>query len=110
MIQRIQTLYLLLVVVLTGLALWLPLVDFTVGADTCTLTAFGLKDAAGITGWLATFAAPLLAEMPQDRLVGVVVRDQRAAPQLHDALRITLGTPEQNNRVIDALAALESAA
>ena len=40
MIQRIQTLYLLLVVVLTGLALWLPLVDFTVGADTCTLTAF----------------------------------------------------------------------
>ena len=41
---------------------------------------------------------------------GVVVRDQRAAPQLHDALRITLGTPEQNNRVIDALAALESAA
>lgn len=49
MIQRIQTLYLLLVVVLTGLALWLPLVDFTVGADTCTLTAFGLKDAAGIT-------------------------------------------------------------
>lgn len=49
MIQRIQTLYLLLVVVLTGLALWLPLVDFTVGADTCTLTAFGLKDVAGIT-------------------------------------------------------------
>lgn len=49
MIQRIQTLYLLLVVVLTGLALWLPLVDFTVGVDTCTLTAFGLKDAAGIT-------------------------------------------------------------
>ena len=49
MIQRIQTLYLLLVVVLTGLALWLPLVDFTVGADTCTLTAFGQKDAAGIT-------------------------------------------------------------
>ena len=32
MIQRIQTLYLLLVVVLTGLALWLPLADFTVGA------------------------------------------------------------------------------
>lgn len=30
MIQRIQTLYLLLVVVLTGLALWLPLADFTV--------------------------------------------------------------------------------
>ena len=41
---------------------------------------------------------------------GVVVRDQRAAPQLHDALRITLGTPEQNTRVLDALAALEPAA
>lgn len=49
MIQRIQTLYLLLIVVLTGLALWLPLADFTVGADTYTLTAFGLKDAAGVT-------------------------------------------------------------
>ncbi|WP_313171743.1 histidinol-phosphate transaminase [Stenotrophomonas sp.] len=41
---------------------------------------------------------------------GVVVRDQRAAPQLHDALRITLGTPEQNDRVLDALATLELAA
>ncbi len=41
---------------------------------------------------------------------GVVVRDQRAAAQLHDALRITLGTPEQNDRVLDALATLEPAA
>jgi histidinol-phosphate aminotransferase len=41
---------------------------------------------------------------------GVVVRDQRGAPQLHDALRITLGTPEQNDRVLDALATLELAA
>ena len=40
MIQRIQTLYLLLVVVLTGLALWLPLADFTVGADTCTPVSY----------------------------------------------------------------------
>lgn len=38
---------------------------------------------------------------------GVVVRDQRAAPQLQDALRITLGTPEQNDCVLDALATLE---
>lgn len=38
---------------------------------------------------------------------GVVVRDQRAAPGLGDALRITIGTPEQNERV---LAALDSAA
>lgn len=41
---------------------------------------------------------------------GVVVRDQRAAVQLHDALRITLGTPEQNDRVLDALATLEPVA
>jgi len=34
---------------------------------------------------------------------GVVVRDQRAATQLHDALRITLGTPDQNARVLAAL-------
>ena len=49
MIQRIQTLYLLMVVVLKGMAMWVALADFAVGADTCTLTAFGLKDAAGIT-------------------------------------------------------------
>jgi len=41
---------------------------------------------------------------------GVVVRDQRAAPQLHDALRITIGTPDQNNRVLAALSALEPVA
>ena len=34
---------------------------------------------------------------------GVVVRDQRAAPQLGDALRISLGTPQQNDRVLAAL-------
>ena len=34
---------------------------------------------------------------------GVVVRDQRAAPQLENALRITVGTPEQNQRVLVAL-------
>ena len=41
---------------------------------------------------------------------GVVVRDQRAAPQLDDALRITIGSPEQNDRVISALRLLEAAA
>ena len=41
---------------------------------------------------------------------GVVVRDQRAAPQLGDALRITIGSPEQNDRVISALRVLEAAA
>lgn len=41
---------------------------------------------------------------------GIVVRDQRAATQLGDALRITLGTPEQNDRVIAILAALKVSA
>ncbi|MCK9487974.1 MAG: histidinol-phosphate transaminase [Xanthomonadales bacterium] len=34
---------------------------------------------------------------------GIVVRDQRAAPQLGDALRITIGTAEQNDSVLRAL-------
>lgn len=41
---------------------------------------------------------------------GVVVRDQRAAPQLGDALRITIGAPEQNDRVLAALGAVEARA
>lgn len=41
---------------------------------------------------------------------GVVVRDQRAAPQLGDALRITVGSPEQNDRVVSALRKIEVAA
>lgn len=41
---------------------------------------------------------------------GIVVRDQRTAPQLGDALRITLGTPEQNDRVIATLSALKACA
>lgn len=42
--------------------------------------------------------------------VGVVVRDQRGAPQLGDALRITIGSPEQNDRVIAALDESKAAA
>ena len=38
---------------------------------------------------------------------GIVVRDQRTAPQLHDALRISVGTPEQNARVLAALDRIE---
>ena len=34
---------------------------------------------------------------------GVVVRDQRAAPQLGDALRISIGSAEENQRVMAAL-------
>jgi len=41
---------------------------------------------------------------------GVVVRDQRAAPQLDDALRISIGSPEENDRVLAALSARRAAA
>ncbi|KLD72450.1 histidinol-phosphate transaminase [Xanthomonas pisi] len=41
---------------------------------------------------------------------GVVVRDQRAVPRLSDALRITLGTVEQNQRVLGALQRKQEAA
>jgi len=41
---------------------------------------------------------------------GIVVRDQRGAAALHDALRITIGTPEQNDRVIGVLSGLGSPA
>ncbi len=41
---------------------------------------------------------------------GVVVRDMRAMPQLGDALRITVGTPEQNGAVLAALRTVEAAA
>ncbi|MHC1653624.1 histidinol-phosphate transaminase [Stenotrophomonas maltophilia] len=41
---------------------------------------------------------------------GVVVRDQRAAPQLGDALRISIGSPEENDRVLAVLSARRAAA
>lgn len=41
---------------------------------------------------------------------GVVVRDQRAAPQLSDALRISIGTPEQNELILAALSARQERA
>lgn len=40
---------------------------------------------------------------------GVVVRDQRAAPALADALRITIGTLAENDRVLSALSEMEAA-
>ena len=45
------------------------------------------------------------AQTAFDRLLaaGVVVRDMRTAPQLADALRISLGTPEQNAAVLRVL-------
>ncbi len=41
---------------------------------------------------------------------GVVVRDMRAMPGLDDALRVSIGTPEQNTRVLHALAAARQVA
>lgn len=41
---------------------------------------------------------------------GVVVRDQRGAAQLQDALRISIGTPEQNARIVTALQARQERA
>lgn len=38
---------------------------------------------------------------------GIVVRDMRAHAGLADALRITVGTPSQNSRLIDLIAAME---
>ena len=37
------------------------------------------------------------------RAAGIVVRDMRGMPQLGDALRITIGTREQNDAVLDVL-------
>jgi histidinol-phosphate aminotransferase len=37
---------------------------------------------------------------------GIVVRDLRAMPGLTDALRITVGTPEQNTRLLGVIASL----
>src|SRR3546814_15259333 len=47
------------------------------------------------------------ADMAYARLLaaGVVVRDMRQLPQLDDALRITIGTPVQNDVVVSTLQA-----
>ena len=51
---------------------------------------------------LARFADPEAA-FQSLLTAGVVVRDMRAMPQLNDALRISVGTPEENAVVIEAL-------
>src|SRR3546814_862502 len=50
------------------------------------------------------------ADMAYARLLaaGVVVRDMRQLPQLDDALRITIGTPVQNDVVVSTLQAEEA--
>ena len=55
MIQRIQSLYLLLVAVLTGLMLLMPLGTFLGGTEEMYLTAFGFSDAADGTPVLTAY-------------------------------------------------------
>lgn len=76
-----------------------------------------LKSVPGVRGVYPSQGNFLLvrfddAQTTFDRLLtaGVVVRDQRAAPQLGDALRISIGTKEENDAVIAALSAKEIAA
>ena len=73
--------------------------------------AAALEGAAGVKRVYASSANFILvrfddAQAAFERLlaVGVVVRDVRAQPGLGDALRITVGCAEQNDRVIAALA------
>jgi histidinol-phosphate aminotransferase len=51
---------------------------------------------------LVEFADPQLA-FEQARAAGLLVRDVRRQPGLERALRLTVGTPEQNQRLIAAL-------
>lgn len=61
MIQRIQTLYLLLIVVLTSLTLFLPLAWFGNEAGQFTLYAFALKNGAGEAVQSTIYMGVLLA-------------------------------------------------
>ncbi|MEO8500538.1 MAG: histidinol-phosphate transaminase, partial [Vicinamibacteria bacterium] len=69
-----------------------------------------LRGARGVTRVYASEGNYLLvrfhdADAALARLLsaGVVVRDMRAMPQLGDALRISVGTPEENQSMIHAL-------
>jgi len=73
--------------------------------------AAGLAEDAGVRAVYASDANYLLvrfvdAESTFRRLLaaGVVVRDQRAHPALSDALRVTIGTAEENDALLEALA------
>lgn len=77
----------------------------------------GLQAAAGVRRVYPSQGNFLLARFDDaqatfDRLIAaaVVVRDMRLAPGLGDALRITVGTPEQNAAVLQAVAGAEVAA
>ena len=61
MIQRIQTLYLLIATLLMAVATFTPVGRFFDGMQEFTLTAFALKDAAGVTVQPALYMGILLA-------------------------------------------------
>lgn len=61
MIQRIQTLYLLIATALMAVAIFTPVAQFFDGTQEYTLTAFALKDAAGVTAQPALYMGILLA-------------------------------------------------
>ena len=61
MIQRIQTLYLLIATALMAVAIFTPVAQFFDGTQEYTLTAFALKDAAGVTVQPALYMGILLA-------------------------------------------------
>ncbi len=80
-------------------------------AERAQLSA-ALQDAPGVSQVYPSQANFVLvrfedADLAFSRLLaaGVVVRDMRAMPQLADALRITIGTPAQNARVLAVLGA-----
>jgi histidinol-phosphate aminotransferase len=71
-------------------------------ASLCGLPCVRRVDASGANFLLVRFHD---AQRAWERMVdaGLVVRDMRADPRLSDALRITIGTPAQNARVLEAL-------
>lgn len=61
MIQRIQTLYLVIATALMAVTIFTPMAQFFDGAQEFTLTAFALKDAAGVTAQPTLYMGILLA-------------------------------------------------
>ncbi len=61
MIQRIQTLYLLIATALLAVTIFTPIAHFFDGTQEYTLTAFALKDAAGETAQPTLYMGILLA-------------------------------------------------
>jgi hypothetical protein len=61
MIQRIQTIYLLIATILMAITIFTPIAQFFDGTQEYTLTAFALKDAAGVTAQSTIYMGILLA-------------------------------------------------